>query len=127
MNGPPMSDIEVSECRTIGGVEQFAARFDRIVVSITALVRLAFGCPRQYRPIWRSGLQRTFRPGLGCSPPLIDAGLLPELTGGLDRIDASVFPPGCFVTDAAHQPVMNPTERDRELVAGLATEHTRPA
>src|SRR5262249_21802070 len=62
------------------------------------------------------------RPGLGRSPPLIDAGLFPELAGGLDRIDASVLPPGCFVADAVHQPVMNSTERDRELVAGLATE-----
>jgi hypothetical protein len=38
--------------------------------------------------------------GSGRSLPFIDAGLLPELAGGLARIDAGVLPPGGFVADA---------------------------
>ena len=56
---------------------------------------------------------------------LIDAGVLPELTGDLDWIDASLLPPGFFVTGAMHRAVMRTAERDGKFIARFAAERAR--
>ena len=53
---------------------------------------------------------------------IVDPGLSPKLTGGLDGVDAGVLPPDGFITDAVHQSMMDAAERHRELVAHLAAE-----
>jgi hypothetical protein len=53
-------------------------------------------------------------------PPLNRAAVVPELPGSLGWIDAGILPPGGFIAYAVHQPMMNSTERHRELVARLA-------
>jgi hypothetical protein len=53
---------------------------------------------------------------------IIEPGLSPKVTGGLDRVDAGLLPPGGFIADAVYQPMMDSTERHRELVARLATQ-----
>jgi hypothetical protein len=56
---------------------------------------------------------------------IIEPGLSPKLTGGLDGVDAGILPPGGFIAYAVHQPMMDSTERHRELVARLATQGPR--
>ena len=51
-----------------------------------------------------------------------EPGLSPKRTGGFDGVDAGILPPGGFIAHAVHQPMMDATERDRELVARLATQ-----
>jgi hypothetical protein len=53
---------------------------------------------------------------------IIEPGLSPKLTGGLDGVDTGILPPGSFIADAVHQPMMDSTERHRELIARLATQ-----
>src|SRR5258708_5220664 len=62
---------------------------------------------------------------LGVNPSLIDAGTLPKLTGDLDRIDASLLPPGFLITCAVHGAVMRAAERDREFIACFAAKRAR--
>jgi hypothetical protein len=58
-------------------------------------------------------------------PPLsYSARLLPELAGNLDRVNACLPPPRALVARAMHQPMMDATEWDRELIADLAAERT---
>ena len=61
----------------------------------------------------------------GRDPPLIYAAIVPELPGSLGRVDAGILPPGGFIADAVHQPMMNAAERHRELVARLAAQCPR--
>ena len=56
---------------------------------------------------------------------IIEPGLSPKLTGGLDWVDSCILPPGGFIADAVHQPMMNAAERHRELVARLAAQGPR--
>jgi hypothetical protein len=51
--------------------------------------------------------------------------VFPERTGHLDRIDTGLLPPGGFIADAMHQPMVDAADRDREFVAGLAAERPR--
>ena len=53
---------------------------------------------------------------------IIEPGLSPKHTGGLDWVDAGILPPGGFIADAVHQPMMDAAERHRELVARLAAQ-----
>jgi hypothetical protein len=69
--------------------------------------------------IWRGTVP------LGRSPPRIDAGLVPELAGSRGRVDAGVPPPGGFVADAVHQPVVSAAEWDDEFIARFAAERSR--
>ena len=46
--------------------------------------------------------------------------LLPESMRYGDGVDAGVLPPGRLVTDAVQKPVMDATQRNRELIAHLA-------
>ena len=62
---------------------------------------------------------------IGSNPPLVEAGELPELASRFDRVDPGILPPSRFIAYPMHEPVMNATERDRELVAGLAAERRR--
>jgi hypothetical protein len=65
------------------------------------------------------------RCGLGLNPSLINAGAFPKLTSDLDGIDASLHPPGLFVTGAMHRTVMRTAERDGKLIACFAAKRTR--
>jgi hypothetical protein len=56
---------------------------------------------------------------------IIEPGLSPKLTGGLDWVDAGILPPGGFIAYTVHQSVMDSTERHRELIACLATQGPR--
>src|SRR5262245_33097619 len=67
----------------------------------------------------------TLRRRLGLNPSLIDAGVLPELTGDLDWIDASLLPPGFLIADAMHCAVMRTAERHCKFVARFAAERAR--
>src|SRR6266511_4129160 len=58
-------------------------------------------------------------------PTLVHARLLPKPASNFDGIDAGGLPPGAFVADAMHGPVMHAAERDREFVARLAAERAR--
>ena len=57
--------------------------------------------------------------------PFVHPRVLPQLAGNRDRIDAGVLPPGGFVADTVHQPVMDAAERNCEFVAGLAAKRPR--
>jgi hypothetical protein len=59
---------------------------------------------------------------VGLNPPLIYAGVFPELTGDLGGIDASLLPPGFFVAGAMHRAVMRTAERDGKLIACFAAK-----
>jgi hypothetical protein len=59
------------------------------------------------------------------APMHVDPGLLPQLAGGRERIDAGSLPPRPLIAGAAHCAVMGAAERNRELVAGLAAECRR--
>src|SRR5262249_18389509 len=67
----------------------------------------------------------TLRRGLGLNPSLVDAGVLPELTGDLDRIDASLLPPGFFIAASMHRAVMRAAEWDGKFIACFAAERAR--
>src|SRR5262245_20816298 len=67
----------------------------------------------------------SLRRQLGLNPSLIDAGAFPKLTGDLDGIDASLRPPGLFVTDAMYRAVMEAAEWDGEFIACFAAEGAR--
>ena len=56
---------------------------------------------------------------------IIEPGLPPKLTGGLDWVDAGILPPRGFIADPVHQSMMNAAERHRELVARLAAQGPR--
>ena len=56
---------------------------------------------------------------------IIEPGLSPKLTGGLDWLDPGILPPGGFIADAVHQPMMDAAERHRKLVARLTAERAR--
>jgi hypothetical protein len=51
--------------------------------------------------------------------------LQPERAGCGERINTSLFPPIGFITATMHLPMMAAAERDRELIAGFATECPR--
>jgi hypothetical protein len=55
----------------------------------------------------------------------IETGLLPELTGDVDGVDAGRFPPGPLVAGAMNRAVMRAAERDGEFVARFAAERPR--
>ena len=78
----------------------------------------AFG---PYGSVWR----RAVRLRLGAVRPASTRVSFQSLRATLIGIDAGVLPPGCFVADAMHQPMMDAAERDREFVAGLAAERAR--
>jgi hypothetical protein len=61
----------------------------------------------------------------GRDPPLIDAAVVPELSGSLGRIDAGILPPRGFIAYTVHQSMVDSTERHRELVTRLATQGPR--
>src|SRR6266566_5201946 len=73
---------------------------------------------------WRVGTG-TLRRRLWLHPSLIDAGAFPKFAGDLDWIDASLLPPGFFVTGAMHRAVMRAAERDGEFIACFAAERAR--
>src|SRR5262249_49175070 len=62
---------------------------------------------------------------LGLNPSFIDAGVLPELTGGFDRFDAGLLPPGFFVAGAMYRAMMRAAERDGEFIACFAAKRAR--
>jgi hypothetical protein len=62
---------------------------------------------------------------LGLNPPLIDASVLPELTGDLDGIDVGLLPPGFFIAGAMGRAVMRAAERDGKFIACFAAERAR--
>src|SRR6516165_3119258 len=62
---------------------------------------------------------------LGLNPSFIDAGVLPELTGDLNWVDAGLLPPGFFVPGAMHRAVMRVAEQDSEFIACFAAERAR--
>jgi hypothetical protein len=66
-------------------------------------------------------LRRPFR----LDPPLIDVGVIPQLTGDLDWVDAACLPPSLLVTGAMDRAMMDAAERDREFIAGLTAERAR--
>ena len=56
---------------------------------------------------------------------IIEPGLLPELTGDLDGVDAGRLPPGLLVAGAMDGAVMRAAERDGEFIADFAAERPR--
>ena len=56
---------------------------------------------------------------------IIEPGLSPKLTGGLDGVDAGSRPPGLLIAGAMNGAVMRAAERDGEFIAGLAAERPR--
>ena len=56
---------------------------------------------------------------------IIEPGLSPELTGGLDGVDAGRLPPGLLVAGAMDRAVMRAAERDGEFIAHFAAERPR--
>ena len=59
---------------------------------------------------------------IGRDAAFFHAGFLPQLAGGIDRIDAGVLPPCGFVAHTVHQTMVDAAERDSEFIAGLAAE-----
>ena len=56
---------------------------------------------------------------------IVEPGLLPELTGDLDGVDADRLPPGLFVAGAMDRAVMRTAERHGEFIARFAAERAR--
>ena len=85
--------------------------------------------PRYRRTIRYRGNSSSFRPRresrLVMILRTIEPGLSPKLTGYLDGVNAGLLPPGYFVAHPVHQPMMDSTERHRELVARLTTQGPR--
>src|SRR6202048_5029866 len=83
------------------------------------------------RSVWRaagrSGLSRVVRwpECLWLYVALFHAGFLPKLAGHLQGLDTGLLPPGFLVLCPMDFPVVNPTERDCELVARLAAKRAR--
>ena len=75
--------------------------------------------------LWTSVYGGGLRRALGFDPPLIDAGVLPQLAGDLDRIDAGPLPPSSLVASAMHRAMMDTAQRHGEFIAGLAAECAR--
>ena len=73
----------------------------------------------------RSNLRPRREPRLVMILRIIEPGLSPKLTGGLDWVDTGIVPPRGFIADAVHQSMMNAAERHRELVARLAAQGPR--
>jgi hypothetical protein len=67
----------------------------------------------------------SLRRAVRLNPPLIDAGVFPQLTGDLDGVDAGLLPPGFFVAGAMHRAVMRAAKRDGEFIACFAAERAR--
>jgi hypothetical protein len=65
------------------------------------------------------------RCGVRLNSSLFYSGALPKLAGHLDRVDASLLPPGSLVADAMQRAMMRATERDCELIAGFAPKRPR--
>src|SRR5215471_19714985 len=53
---------------------------------------------------------------------MVQPGLLPEVTGNLNGVDAGRLPPGLLVASAMDRPVMRAAERNGEFVARFAAE-----
>src|SRR5439155_12761610 len=70
---------------------------------------------------WRRRLAGSVQP----HPPLIDAGVLPQLTGDPNWIDAGRLPPSSLVAGAMHRAMMDTAERYGEFIASLAAERAR--
>src|SRR5712671_5091858 len=51
--------------------------------------------------------------------------MLPKSMRNSDRIDSVVLPPGSLVANTVHQPMMDATERNRELVTHLTSQRAR--
>src|SRR5262249_27848244 len=62
---------------------------------------------------------------MGANLSLVDARLVPKLAGDGEWVDAGLFPPSTFVTDAMHLPMMYAAKWDYEFVAGFAAERPR--
>jgi len=62
---------------------------------------------------------------LGLDPPLINAGVFPQLAGDLDWIGAGRVLPRSLVAGAMDCAMMDPAERHGEFIAGLAAEGAR--
>jgi hypothetical protein len=62
---------------------------------------------------------------VGLNSPLVYAGVLPKLTGDLDRVDAGLLPPGFLVAGAMNRTVMRAAQWDDEFIARLAAERAR--
>jgi hypothetical protein len=60
--------------------------------------------------------------GIRLHPPVIDAGVFPQLAGDPDRIDAGRLPPSSLVAGAMDRAMVDATERYGEFIAGLAAE-----
>jgi hypothetical protein len=80
--------------------------------------------------VWPASCNCTARNGLLHRPvradtAFVDARVLPKLAGDLVWVDPARFPPAAFVTGTMHRSVMDPAERDREFIAGLAAERPR--
>jgi hypothetical protein len=116
-------DHDIGECGTGGGVKQLLTwrHVDEHIGRPLGWRWAVLGGVCICRPIRTGALRRR----LGLNPPLVDAGVLPELTGDLEGIDASLLPPGFFVTGAMHTAVMRAAERDSEFIAGFAAERAR--
>jgi hypothetical protein len=65
------------------------------------------------------------RAAVGLNPALLYAGVFPQLTGDLVRIDAGRPPPRSLVAGAMDRSVMRAAQRDREFIAGPAAERAR--
>jgi hypothetical protein len=65
------------------------------------------------------------RGALGLNPPLIDAGVFPQVAGDFDWIDAGGLPPSSLIAGAMDRAMMNTAERHGEFIAGLAAERAR--
>jgi hypothetical protein len=62
---------------------------------------------------------------LGLDPPLVYAGVFPQLTGDLNGIDAGRLPPSSLVAGAMDRAMMDTAERHGEFIAGLTAERAR--
>src|SRR5262245_31995416 len=127
---PVTVDAQICESDTRGGVEERELRFhpgehvsDQCsAASWRCSTRLVRGLIRSNPRVLRtSGLPGFMRR----QTAFVHARLSPQLAGDLDRIDAGVLPPGCFVADAMDQPMVDTAERHRELVARLAAKRPR--
>jgi hypothetical protein len=65
------------------------------------------------------------RRAVGLNPPLIYAGIFPQLTGDRDWIDAGHLPPSSLVAGAMHRAMMNTAERHGEFITGPAAKRAR--
>jgi hypothetical protein len=65
------------------------------------------------------------RRAVGVHPPLIDAGVFPQLPGDLDWVDAGRLPPSSLVAGAMDRAVMDAAEGHGKFIAGFAAERAR--